>query len=54
MNNNEYSWTKGDNHSEMQIHKQIKHSYPPLKLFHAEANMNHHEYTCIWNNTNGR
>ena len=26
-------------------------NYPSLKLFHAEVNMNNHEYSCIWNNT---
>ena len=46
-NKHEYSWTKGDNHSDMQNPKQINHSYPPLKLFHAEVNMNNHEYSCI-------
>ena len=29
MNNHEYSWTKGDNHSDMQNPKQINHSYQP-------------------------
>ena len=51
MNNHEYSWTKGDKHSDMQNAKRINHSYSPLKLFHAEVNMNNHEYSCIWNNT---
>ena len=32
-------------HSDMQNPKQINHSYPPLKLFHAEVNMNTHEYS---------
>ena len=45
MNNPEYSLTKGDNHSDMQTPKQINHSYQPLNLFHAEVNMNNHEYS---------
>ena len=45
MNNHEYSLTKGDSHSDMQNTKQINHSYPPLKLFHAEVNMNNYEYS---------
>ena len=42
MNNHEYSWTKGDNLSDMQHSKWINHSYPALKLFHVEVNMKNH------------
>ena len=48
MNNQDYSWTKGDNHSDMQNPKQINYSYLPLKLFHAEVNMNNHDYYMFY------
>ena len=32
----------------MQNPKQMNHTYLPLKLFHAEANMNNHEYSWLF------
>ena len=44
MNNHEYSWTKGDNHSDMQNPKQINHSHPSLKLYNHEYSLHLDQY----------
>ena len=43
MNNHEYSWTKGDNHSDMQNPKRInKLSSTPKIILRKSKNMNNH------------